>query len=117
MREAFAVQNLVIFFQHKILHVYMETTSTSINNVLGSSSAYWHSKLSESFRNDVVSQLCFEQPDPDHYPWILVGWLFWGLTALETVFQSISRKKREMIDERKNVQTTPTLKEITSQTD
>ena len=45
----------------------------------------------------------------------LVGWLIvLGSTALETVFQSISnrlheegRKKREMIDERKNVQTTP----------
>ena len=46
----------------------------------------------------------------------LVGWLVvLGLTAFETVFQSISgrlpergRKKREVIDERKNVQTTPT---------
>ena len=44
----------------------------------------------------------------------LVGWLFWILRPFETVFQSISgrlpkkgRKKREMIDERKNVQTTP----------
>ena len=44
------------------------------------------------------------------------GWLVvLGLTAFETVFQSISdrlpergRKKKEMIDKRKNVQTTPT---------
>ena len=46
----------------------------------------------------------------------LVGWLVvLGLTAFETVFQSISsrlpkrgRKRRERIDESKNVQTTPT---------
>ena len=45
----------------------------------------------------------------------LVDWLFWALRPFETVFQSISgrlpergRKKREMIDERKYVQTTPT---------
>ena len=45
----------------------------------------------------------------------LVGWLFWIKRPFETVFQSISgrltkrgRKKRELIDERKNVQTTPT---------
>ena len=45
----------------------------------------------------------------------LVSWLFWALRPFETLFQSISgllpergRKKREMIDERKNVQTTPT---------
>ena len=44
---------------------------------------------------------------------ISVGWLFWALRPFETVFQSISsrlpergRKKREKIDERKNVQTT-----------
>ena len=44
-----------------------------------------------------------------------VGWLFWAKRLFETVFQSISgrlpergRKKREMIDKRKNVQTTPT---------
>ena len=41
-------------------------------------------------------------------------WLFWPERPFETVFQSISgrlpergRKKREVIDERKNVQTTP----------
>ena len=41
--------------------------------------------------------------------------MFWVKRPFETVFQSISgrlpergRKKREMIDERKNVQTTPT---------
>ena len=46
---------------------------------------------------------------------ILVGWLFWVLRPFETVFQSISgrlpkrgRKRRERIDESKNVQTTPT---------
>ena len=46
---------------------------------------------------------------------MLVGWLIWVLRPFETVFQSISgrlpekgRKKIEMIDERKNVQTTPT---------
>ena len=40
------------------------------------------------------------------------GWLFWAIRPYETVFQSISsrlpergRKKREMIDERNNVQT------------
>ena len=46
----------------------------------------------------------------------LIGWLVvLGLTAFEIVFQSISgrlpksgRKKKEMIDETKNVQTTPT---------
>ena len=45
----------------------------------------------------------------------LDGWLFWVHRPFETVFQSIlpyppkrGRKKREMIDERKNVQTTPT---------
>ena len=45
----------------------------------------------------------------------LLGWLVvLGLRPFETVFQSIlgrlpekGRKKREMIDERKNVQTTP----------
>ena len=44
----------------------------------------------------------------------IVWFVVLGLTALETVFQSMSglppeggRKKREMIDERKNVQTTP----------
>ena len=43
----------------------------------------------------------------------LIGWLFWAWWPFETVFQYISgrlpetgRKKREMIDERKNVQTT-----------
>ena len=42
--------------------------------------------------------------------WLVV----WGLGPFETVFQSISgrlpergRKKREMIDERKNIQTNP----------
>ena len=42
-----------------------------------------------------------------------VGWLFWIYRPFETIFQSISdrlpergRKKREVIDERKNVQTT-----------
>ena len=45
----------------------------------------------------------------------LFCWLFWAQQPFETVFQSISgslpergRKKREMIVERKNVQTTPT---------
>ena len=45
----------------------------------------------------------------------LVGWLFWVKRPFETVFQSISgrlpergRKRRERIDESKNVQTTPT---------
>ena len=45
----------------------------------------------------------------------LVGWLFWAKRLFETVFQSISsrlpkrgRKRRERIDESKNVQTTPT---------
>ena len=45
----------------------------------------------------------------------VVGWLVWAKRPFETVFQSISgrlpergRKKREVIDERKNVQTTPT---------
>ena len=45
---------------------------------------------------------------------LLVGWLFWAERSFETVFQSISgrlperrRNKREMIDERKNIQTTP----------
>ena len=45
----------------------------------------------------------------------LVGWLFWATRPFETVFLSISgrlpeirRKKTEMIDKRKNVQTTPT---------
>ena len=44
-----------------------------------------------------------------------VGWLFWAERPFEAVFQSISgrlpergRKKREMIDERKNVQTIQT---------
>ena len=44
----------------------------------------------------------------------LVGWLFWALGPFETMFQYIlgrlperGRKKREMIDERKNVQTYP----------
>ena len=44
----------------------------------------------------------------------LVGWLFWAKRPFETVFQSVSgrlpergRTKREMIDERKNVKTTP----------
>ena len=44
----------------------------------------------------------------------LVGWLFWVQQPFETVFQSISgrlperrREKREVIDERNNVQTTP----------
>ena len=44
----------------------------------------------------------------------LVGWLFWVKRPFERVFQSLSgrppkrgRKKREKIDERKNVQTTP----------
>ena len=42
-----------------------------------------------------------------------VGWLFWILRPFKTIFQLISgrlpergRKKREMIDKRKNVQTT-----------
>ena len=45
----------------------------------------------------------------------MVGWLFLVLRPFETVFQSISgrlpkrgRKRRETIDECKNVQTTPT---------
>ena len=45
----------------------------------------------------------------------VVGWLFWAERPFGTVFQSISgrlrergRKKIEMIDERKNVQTAPT---------
>ena len=46
---------------------------------------------------------------------VINGWLVvLGLTAFETIFQSISgrlpergRKKKEMIDERKNVQTYP----------
>ena len=45
----------------------------------------------------------------------LVGWLVWVERTFETVFQSISgrlpergRKRRESIDESKNVQTTPT---------
>ena len=45
----------------------------------------------------------------------LVGWLVLDLTAFETVFQSIAgrlpkrgRKRKERIDESKNVQTTPT---------
>ena len=45
----------------------------------------------------------------------LVGWLFWVKRPFETVFQSISgrlpergRKRRERIEESKNVQTTPT---------
>ena len=49
----------------------------------------------------------------------MVGWLFRAKRRFETVFQSISgrlagrgRRNRKMIDERKNVQTTPTLKEI-----
>ena len=44
----------------------------------------------------------------------LVGWLFWALHTFETVFLSIlgrlperGRKKKEMIVERKNVQTMP----------
>ena len=43
------------------------------------------------------------------------GWLFWVYQPFETIFQSISghlpkrgRKRRERIDESKNVQTTPT---------
>ena len=43
------------------------------------------------------------------------GWLFWVERSFETIFQSISgrlpkreRKRRETIDESKNVQTTPT---------
>ena len=47
--------------------------------------------------------------------WILVGWVFWVYLPFETVFQSISgrlpgrgRKKREKIEESKNVLTTPT---------
>ena len=47
--------------------------------------------------------------------WILVGWLFWVYRPFGTVFQFISgrlpergRKKREKIEESKNVQTTPT---------
>ena len=50
-----------------------------------------------------------------HSDTAVVGWLFWALRPIETVFQSISgrlpergRKKEEMTDERKNVQTTPT---------
>ena len=45
----------------------------------------------------------------------LVGWLFWVYRPFETIFQSISdrlpkrgRKRREKIDESKNVQTTAT---------
>ena len=45
----------------------------------------------------------------------LVGWFFWVYWPFETVFQSIwgrlsqrGRKRRERIDESKNVQTTPT---------
>ena len=45
----------------------------------------------------------------------MVSWLFWVKRPFETVFQSISgrlpkrgRKRRERIDESKNVQTTPT---------
>ena len=45
----------------------------------------------------------------------LVGWLFWVKRPFKTVFQFISgrlpksgRKRREKIDESKNVQTTPT---------
>ena len=45
---------------------------------------------------------------------MLIGWLFWAYRSFETIFQSISgrlperrRKKTEMIDERKNVHTTP----------
>ena len=44
----------------------------------------------------------------------MVDWLFWAKRPFETVFQSISgrlreggRKKREMIDERKNVRIIP----------
>ena len=44
----------------------------------------------------------------------LVGWLFWVKRPFETVFQSVSgrlpergRKRRERIEETKNVQTTP----------
>ena len=44
-----------------------------------------------------------------------IGWLFWVYRPFETVFQSISgrlpergRKRKERIDENKNVQTTPT---------
>ena len=44
----------------------------------------------------------------------LVGWLFWVRRPFETVFQSIpdrlperGRKRRERIEESKNVQTTP----------
>ena len=46
---------------------------------------------------------------------LLVGWLIWVYRPFETVLQSISgrlvkrgRKRRERIDENKNVQTTPT---------
>ena len=45
----------------------------------------------------------------------LVGWLLWAYRPFDTVFQSISgrlpkreRKRKERIDESKNVQTTPT---------
>ena len=45
----------------------------------------------------------------------MVGWLFWVWRPFETVFQPISghlpergRKRRERIEESKNVQTTPT---------
>ena len=54
-------------------------------------------------------------PPPPPPPIKLVGWLVWGLTALETVFQYISghlpkrgRERKERIDESKDVQTTPT---------
>ena len=56
-----------------------------------------------------------DQNGPNHQLLHLVGWLFWVKRPFETVFQSISgrlskrgRKRRERIDESKNVQTTPT---------
>ena len=59
----------------------------------------------------IFFNICMLQKIPN----VLVGWLFWVKLPFETVFQSISgrlpergRKKREKIDERKNVQTTRT---------
>ena len=60
---------------------------------------------------------CNRQVMPPNHTFIwcwLVGWLFWVKRPFETVFQSISghlpergRKRRERIEESKNVQTTP----------
>ena len=72
--------------------------------------------------NAVLSEYLFKSPFSGsgcRMNWLVgcfgFGWLFWVLRPFETIFQSISghfpqrgRKRRDGIDEIKNVQTTPT---------